>query len=143
MHAEPIFSFKGEYAFLSNFYPSPIVVGYDAYPTVEHAFQAAKTLDLAEARRVRDAATPGKAKYAGRRVTLRPDWDQVKLAVMEALLRQKFARGSELAGQLLATGDRELIEGNRWGDRFWGTDLQGNGRNELGRALMRIRDDLR
>ena len=137
-----ISSFRGPHAFLSNFHPSPIRVGERTAPTVEHAFQAAKTFDDEKVAWILDADTPGKAKWRGKRVPLRPDWERVRLAVMEDALRQKFAPGSELAAQLLATGDAELVEGNAWGDRFWGVS-RGTGRNHLGRLLMRIRAELR
>ena len=38
-----ILEFKGEYAFLSNFYPSTFILDGKIYPTVEHYFQAQKT----------------------------------------------------------------------------------------------------
>jgi predicted NAD-dependent protein-ADP-ribosyltransferase YbiA (DUF1768 family) len=60
---------------------------------------------------------------------------------MEELVRRKFA-DPELAEKLLATGDEELVEGNTWNDRFWGV-CRGEGRNELGKILMRVRAELR
>lgn len=134
--------FRGPHAFLSNFHPSPIRVGAFTAPTVEHAFQAMKTLDEDEARWVLEAETPGSAKKRGRRVTLRPDWDAVRLSVMEDALRLKFAPGSGLAAMLLATGDSALEEGNLWNDRFWGV-CRGKGQNHLGRLLMKVRAELR
>ena len=61
-------SFSGAYGFLSNFHPSVVAFGDADYPTVEHAFQAAKTLAGEERERIRSAATPGAAKRLGRRV---------------------------------------------------------------------------
>lgn len=134
--------FTGHYSWLSNFHKSPIEVDGDRYLTVEHAFQAYKTLDLIERELVRNAPTPAKAKQLGQRVTLRPRWDDMKLAVMERMLREKFARGTPLAAELVATGNRYLTEGNGWGDEFWGV-YNGRGLNHLGRLLMKIREDLR
>ena len=133
--------FDGDYAFLSNFDPSPITIDRITYPTVEHAFQAAKTDNRLERERIAVLPTPGAAKRAGRKVTLRPDWERVKVALMEDLVRRKFA-DPERAGKLLATGDDELVEGNTWNDRFWGV-CRGTGRNELGKILMRVRTELR
>ena len=62
--------------------------------------------------------------------------------VMRGLLARKFAPGTELAARLLATGDAQLVEGNTWGDRFWGV-CRGQGRNQLGQLLMERRDQLR
>jgi ribA/ribD-fused uncharacterized protein len=134
--------FKGEYRFLSNFWPRPLTLDGITYPTVEHAYQAAKTLDPQERTRIASLATPKMAKQAGGRVTLRPDWgEHVKLGIMEDLVRRKFADPG-LAARLLATGVEELVEGNTWNDRFWGV-CRGVGRNELGRILMRVRSELR
>jgi len=112
-------SFRGEYRFLSNFYPCPIVLEGDLYPSLEHAFQAAKSLDPAEREPVRLCVKPGDAKRAGRKVRKRNDWDDIRVSVMRELLFQKFNNGP-LRQQLLATGDAQLIEGNDWGDVFLG-----------------------
>jgi len=142
--AEPITRFKGEFDFLSNFYPSHVALDKFRYDTVEHAFQAAKTIDPQERRSVRYMDTPGKAKKAGRKVTLRPDWEEVKIQVMEDLVRQKFTRHPDLKEKLLATGDRPLYEGNSWRDYFWGVNAKTlEGQNNLGKILMKIRDELR
>ena len=112
------------------------------YPKVEHAFAAAKTLDPAERELIRLAERPGDAKRLGRQIALRPGWDDMRVEVMRTLLARKFAPGSELAARLLATMDAELIEGNTWGDRFWGK-VRGQGRNQLGQLLMERRAQLR
>ena len=142
----PITSFSGEYAFLSNFYLHPVDTDGDTYPTNEHAFQVRKTGDPAERLKVRDAKTPASAKSLGKRVTLRDGWDQERFAVMERLVRLKFTN-PKLAANLLATGKRELIEGNTWRDTTWGCimtkDGLWRGRNELGKILMQVREELR
>ncbi len=138
-----ITSFFGEYRFLSNFYPSqiPNKIG-QIYATVEHAFQAANTLVDSERDEIMFAKTPGDAKRLGRKVTLRPDWEQIKVEVMRRLLALKFAPGSKLADRLLATEDAELVESNNWGDVFWGV-CKGKGTNWLGILLMERRAVLR
>lgn len=134
--------FAGEWRFLSNFSPCPwIVYDGDVYATTEHAYQAAKTLDLAARRAIRATQRPGDAKRIGAHVSLRPDWSIVqRVTIMRDLLVQKFAAGQPidyLAG-LLRTGDATLIEGNTWGDTFWGV-CNGEGDNVLGTLLMEIR----
>lgn len=139
-----ITQFTGPYRFLSNFYPSPIPWGMEFAPTVEHAFQAAKAISGPEASLVIRAATPTLAKRYGRQVTLRLDWDAVKIPVMRSCLAVKFAAGTELAGLLLGTGDELLLEGNTWGDTYWGVDARTNhGHNWLGVLLMARRAELR
>jgi hypothetical protein len=145
--SERIVQFAGEYSFLSNFYPCPVEWQGMEYPTVEHAFQAAKTDDPGERLKVRDAESPAAAKQLGKRVTLRPGWDSYRFEVMQALVRQKFTRHPDLREKLLATGDAELVEGNTWRDTTWGATWNKDkqawvGKNHLGRILMRIRDEL-
>jgi len=140
---ETIDSFEGEFRFLSNFYPSRIKFEDAVYESVEHAFQAAKTLDKAERAEVRAAPSPGKAKRLGRKVTLREDWETVKVPIMRTLVEEKFCN-HELMKKLSATGDAELIEGNTWQDVFWGVDINtGEGKNKLGLILMAVRADIR
>jgi len=135
--------FIGSNRFLSNFYSVAIEYEGASYPSVEHAFQAAKTLDH-EARRPfwnGLLTAGGDAKRAGRRLALRPDWEDVKLSVMETILRCKFTQ-EPFRQLLLDTGDADLIEGNNWRDTYWGVDDHFGGENHLGRLLMAIREDL-
>jgi ribA/ribD-fused uncharacterized protein len=134
-----ISSFIGQYRFLSNFWPAVVQLDGMKYPTVEHAYQAAKTLNPTHREMVRTAYSPGAAKRLGRTVSMRPDWDRIKLQTMRNLVEQKFQH-SELREKLLATGDEELEEGNSWGDTFWGVSF-GHGQNHLGRILMDIRSN--
>ena len=99
---------------------SPVDFEGEVYPTVEHAFAAAKTLDPTEREVIRLAPRPGDAKRLGRQVALRSGWDDLRVGVMRGLLARKFAPATDLAARLLATGDAQLVEGNTWGDRFWG-----------------------
>ncbi|RIK69394.1 MAG: DUF1768 domain-containing protein [Planctomycetota bacterium] len=138
---QAIESFRGEYRFLSNFYPAEVVFEGITFPTCEHAYQAAKTLDSGERRSIAALATPSEAKRAGRELSLRADWDRVKLLVMEECVRDKFTRNPALRDRLLATGKARLIEGNVWGDTFWGV-CDGRGENHLGCILMKVRAEL-
>lgn len=132
--------FQGKYWFLSNFWPVTILFQGILYPSVEHAYQAAKTDILEERLTIAKAPSASVAKRLGRRVTMRHDWESIKLDVMLDLLRRKFAR-PELKRMLQATAPDELVEGNRWRDTFWGVDLDlGWGENHLGKLLMKVRD---
>lgn len=135
-------SFSGAFRFLSNFEESPITDHEgNIYPTVEHAFQAMKTTDPALRAKVRIQPTPGKAKYEGRSLPLRSDWEGIKDEVMRRLVRAKFTQHPHLAAKLLATGQASLIEGNTWNDTYWGV-CKGVGENRLGQILMEIRAEL-
>lgn len=134
-------SFTGEYRWLSNFYPAVVILDGLDYSSVEHAYQAAKSLDTAYRLRCRSEIYAAAVKKLGKTAVLRPDWDQTKVCIMRELVRQKFTH-ADLAEKLLATGDRELIEGNYWNDRFWGV-CRGEGLNWLGQILMETRFNLR
>lgn len=134
--------FQGKYRFLSNFWPTDVVYEGFHYPTVEHAYVAAKTLSVLDRETIRNTATPAEAKRLGRKLTLRHDWDTIKLGVMESLVRQKFQNHKHLRDLLLATGTEELVELNTWNDRYWGQCPVGYGQNHLGKILMKVRDEL-
>lgn len=134
-------SFMGGYRFLSNFWPAWVTLDGLKYQTVEHAYQAAKTVHADARERIRVCRSPGDAKRLGKSVAIRADWESIKLATMEDLVRQKFAGNQDLARQLLNTTGAELIEGNTWGDQFWGV-CRGHGENHLGKILMRVRAEL-
>ena len=113
------------------------------YQNNEAAFQAQKTYSKEE-RIEFTTLEPRDAKRRGRRVRLRKDWEQVKDRIMEEIVRAKFSQNEELKEQLLATGDAQLVEGNRWNDRYWGVDIRsGVGENHLGKILMKVRSELR
>lgn len=135
-------SFHDEYRFLSNFWP--VLLEYEGivYPTIEHAFQAAKTLDNNQRTEMSQMNTADAAKRFGRQVTLRPDWEQVKFSVMRQLVAKKFMVTNELGQKLIATGDAVLIDGNNWGDVIWGV-CNGEGKNMLGVILMERRNQLK
>jgi ribA/ribD-fused uncharacterized protein len=146
---EKIDLFDGEYAFLSNFYPSEIEYEYMKYLTVEHAFQAAKTDNLTDRFLIAESATPGKAKRLGRKVELVENWEEIKDGVMEECLRLKFSKDKhpDLVEKLKATKDKILIEGNTWHDNYWGNCTcpeckNVEGKNKLGELLMKIRGEL-
>jgi ribA/ribD-fused uncharacterized protein len=139
-------SFRGKYRFLSNFYSAPIEYEGIVYPTSENAYQAAKSENPSVWRAFASVSmSPGNAKKWGGWLTeagfVRPDWHDVRLEIMLAILRVKFAI-PELRDLLLGTGDEELVEGNTWGDKFWGV-CDGEGENHLGKLLMQVRRELK
>lgn len=132
----------------SNFNPAVITDNMGVvYPTLEHYYQAQKTLTLTGRMRIAALPTAGQAKKAGRALTVRGDWESTKLIVMREGLRQKYSSGSENAQILLDTGDEELVEWNYWHDVFWGIctcDTHAlEGENRLGKLLMERREQLK
>ena len=135
-----ITEFRLDYQFLSNFYPCKVKLMDDdnIYPSVEHAYQAAKTINIAQRAIIVIAYNAAEAKRIGKRAQLRLDWDILKLGIMTDLVYQKFSQNNALKTLLLATGDAILIEGNYWGDKYWGV-CNNEGKNHLGIILMNTR----
>ena len=142
-----ISSFSGDYAFLSNFFDSPVTVEGLTFQNGEAAFQMQKASSLGE--RIRFCSLPAAAaKKFGRKIVLRDNWDNLRIDAMRRVLMSKFEPGSDLAQKLLSTGYEHLIEGNTWHDNFWGNCIcercQGKtGKNMLGNLLMERREQLR
>lgn len=142
--------FEGRYAWLSNFAPSNvyILVGmkWVRCLTVEHAYQASKTLINSERLEIIRAPTPSQAKRLGQQVHISSYWEHVKKVVMLELLRQKFSRVKMLR-RLQRTASMELLERNTWHDNYWGSCIcetcMDGGENWLGKLLMRVRKDNR
>ncbi len=149
---------RAEFGFLSHFYPSPITLDGEEWPTVEHYYQAQKSFSPAYRAAIRAAETPGAAKQlaanpdpdrpAARKSwflasgeTPRPDWAAVKRDIMRRADLAKFTQHPDLAERLLATGTAELIEDSPF-EPFWGAGYDGSGENWAGRVLMEVRDQL-
>lgn len=152
---ESITSFKGPYAFLSNFYKAEVhpfwwPATLPSFPSNEHMFQAWKVNDIGAmywiewVELIRSATTGSMAKRLGRQASLREDWEEIKIDVMRYCVQDKFRRHDDLMDALLNTGEAELIEGNTWGDKFWGAvwdkELGWVGHNWLGKLLMEERE---
>lgn len=138
---EKIDKFEEEYFFLSNFYEAPVVYGGLKYKSSEAAFQAQKCSDVYERKKFTNV-TPSESKKMGRSVNLRTDWDEVKFRIMEEIVCCKFLQNPDLKKKLIDTGDAYLEEGNWWGDKIWGV-CDGEGENNLGKALMKVRNLLK
>lgn len=134
-------SFRGKYCFLSNFYEAPVTYEGITYKNNESAFQSAKLKDKHK-RLSFVNLNPSMAKRKGRHVQLRHDWEQIKFTVMYEIVKAKFTQNEDLKIKLLATKDEYLEEGNTWGDKIWGT-VNGKGQNNLGKILMRVREELK
>lgn len=135
--------FRGTYSFLSNFSTYKVFYMGDTYYSAEAAYQGAKAAtDLQRMKMVR-VKRPDFARRIGRNMKpIRVDWENVKLRVMYDIVKAKFLQNEKLQAKLLATRDRMLIEGNDWGDTFWGM-VDGEGENNLGKILMRVREEIK
>jgi len=131
------YSSNRNYFEFSNFYSSPIYLDGHTWPTVEHYYQAQKSIDPVDQERVRKAFTPGKAKQLGRKIKTRQDWEDIKVDVMKRAVRAKFTQHKDLRDLLFSTGKDTLHE-NAPHDMFWGI----HGKDMLGKVLMEIRGEI-
>jgi ribA/ribD-fused uncharacterized protein len=101
-----------------------------------------KTTSPKEQQKILRVKTPKDAKKVSKGFKfIREDWKDVRLNIMYNLLWIKF-NNTELKEALLLTDGYELVEGNWWGDTFWGV-CSGYGENYLGKLLMKIRSELK
>lgn len=140
-----IAGFFGNFRFLSNFYIAEAGVSLNGlyFPSVEHAYQASKwdpidqysfiNLSVGEAKKKGQLGPHAKSKK----------WHKHKYELMESLVRQKFTNNFDLNKMLLLTDGYHLEERNHWGDTDWGTNERGEGENNLGKILMKIREELK
>ena len=144
--------FRGEYFFLSNYYETPMEWRNLDFRSAEQAFAYAKTFFAKSdyygeeyRTEILNAKTPGDAKKIGRNALINVEaWDRYKVMYMREIVHAKFATGHGLVGPLINTGAMMLVEGNNWGDKFWGRCLDSAsgkmvGLNTLGVLLMEER----
>ena len=132
-----------EYGFMSNFYPSNMVIGGITYKTVEHYYQWRKFVTRPKIRaKIMKCETAKEVYTLARKYPslAEPNWLLTREVVMYEILKIKFSN-TRLRKMLLDTGDAELIESNPH-DSFWGDGYDGYGLNRLGTLLMRLRKEL-
>ncbi len=136
--------FFGPYRWLSNFHLVEITYEGITYPSTENAYQASKFRDGEEELELKhsfSAISPASAKKTSKLIPIRPDWDDIKLKVMEDLNRLKY-QNPVCCRLLIDTGDKYLEETNWWNDKFWGV-CRGEGENHLGKIIMKIREEIK
>jgi ribA/ribD-fused uncharacterized protein len=138
-------AFRGDYRFLSNFWIAPFEYNFGEWgtfkvKTVEHGYQALKARDQKDFLNIIQMSSAKETKIEGKIIKLRKDWDTVKLELMFGLVKAKFESTPFLKQELIATYPERLIEGNTWGDIYWGVDTKLGGENHLGIILMAIRE---
>lgn len=136
------YKLKDPHGYMGNFWKARFFVYGRWWNNVEAAFQAQKTPIEEEVIAIQNASKPMEARNLGQKCTLRENWEQIKDIVMYDCVLAKFLQHKDLRDQLVATGDEELIE---WSmiDWYWGCGKDETGRNELGKILMRVRQELR
>lgn len=137
--------FRGEYNWLSNMYSCDIMFDGHLFKSVENAYMASKNVENRDWFQFCLNNPPNICKKESKNILLRADWEKVKVKIMYGFLEQKFKQ-EPFKTKLLTTKNENIVEGNYWGDSFWGVDLKQNpniGENFLGRSIMDIRKKLR
>jgi N-glycosidase YbiA len=136
------YKIKEPHGYMSNYKKARFFIYGRWWNWVEAPYQAQKTLDPDEQELIYQSKTNNESRLLGQKVTMRPDWDQVKYQVMYECCMAKFLQHKDLRDQLIATGDEELVE-NSPVDYYWGCGADGSGKNMLGKVLMRVRTELK
>ena len=137
--------FEREYYPLSNFSSFSVKWKGRIWPTSEHAYQAAHFFKtnptLAE--KIYKAKSAHEAyKLAKTNAAQAPkNWHEIKTVVMEDIVRHKLKQNPYVMHKLAQTGKRYIVEDSPK-DSFWGWGLKRNGKNELGKIWMKLRDEV-
>lgn len=144
----PILGFKDKYSYLSNMYITEItfkhkfISGFIWANSSEHIYQAYKAKYIEDFENVINASDPQEAKRLGRVIEIDKAFKKSKLQIMERIVRAKFSQNKTIKKLLLETGSKYIEETNDWDDIYWGV-CKGVGQNNLGKILMKIREELR
>lgn len=140
----PVTFYESRFYMFSNFSSFAVELDGIVWMTSEHAYQAAKfgnntcVCKIQKARSAHDAKKIARAHEQSKR----PDWDAIKLSVMERIVRAKLAQHPYVRQMLLETGHRRLVEDSPK-DSFWGWGPDKQGDNHLGKIWMKLREELR
>lgn len=130
---------------LNNWSPHRINIWGKTFPTSEHAYIWRKYSDADPeiAEQIFNAESPfavSKINEANKSKKS-PGWADIKLSVMEEVLRAKLAQHEDVRDALQRTGHRRIAE-NSPVDSFWGIGPNKDGKSMLGNIWMKIRDNL-
>ena len=140
---EKILFYEGSKYFLSNFSSFRVRWrGFD-WMTSEHAYQTAKFSDQEIVDKIKNAASAHDAKKIARAHSDKKmdNWSEIKIDVMEEILRAKLAQHPYIRRKLLENGNREIVE-NSPTDSFWGRGPDWKGQNWLGKLWMKLRTEI-
>lgn len=136
------------YGAFSNLYRREVEFEGEVFSTSEHAYQAGKARKPEVKKWLMASPSPSLLAMAAHGLyywDVAPGWSTTKFDRMKNVLRAKFTQHEDLRELLLLTGDARLVESatvDNEVNRTWG-EVNGVGRNMLGKLLMEIRDELR
>lgn len=136
------------YGGFSNLFRRSVVFEGETFITSEHAYQAGKARKPEVRKWLMAAPSPALLAMAAHGLyywDIAPGWSTTKYDRMRDVLRAKFTQHDDLRELLLSTGDARLVESatvDNEVNRTWG-EVNGVGRNMLGKLLMEVREELR
>lgn len=141
---DAILFYEGEYYMFSNFSSFAVIYNGLTWMTSEHAYQASKFEDKDIIDLIHQTLSAHDSKKVAQvyKNKVRSNWGEIKISIMEDIIRAKIASHPYIREKLLGTGDREIIEDSHQ-DSFWGRGIDFKGRNELGKVWMKIRSELK
>ena len=143
---EVIGFYPREFYCLDNF--SSFKVEHDGYlySSVEEAYQALGFIESAP--EIADKIKNSHSAHEAQKIAYenkdkrQKNWDEIKVHVMEELLREKISQNPYVKKKLLETNNYMIVEDSPK-DSFWGWGINRNGQNQLGKLWMKLRDELR
>jgi ribA/ribD-fused uncharacterized protein len=139
---EPILFYEYRFYCFSNFSSFAVEWKNVIWMTSEHAYQAEKFTDKEIIKEIKEARSAHDSKKIAQKYQnkVRSDWENVKLCVMEEIIRAKLKQHPFIQKRLKQSEEREIIEDSHK-DSFWGWGPNKDGENHLGRIWMKLRDD--
>jgi len=137
--------YEREYYVFSNFSSFQVKWKGRTWPTSEHAYQASHFFDTApklveeiyKAKSAHEAFKIAKANAD----KVPPNWEEIKVGIMEEIIRHKLQQNPYVMHKLIQTGDRQIVEDSPKDD-YWGWGPNKDGRNELGKIWMKLRKEI-
>jgi ribA/ribD-fused uncharacterized protein len=140
-----IYFFTNAFYPFDNFSAHTVEIWGHIFRTAEHAFQWKKfeSTEPELADRIVNATSPWLAKKLSRSSkNRREDWHETRVDLMTEIVRAKVQRNEDVKEMLLGTGKKSIIE-NSPVDDFWGVGKDGTGQNQMGKILMKVREEIR
>jgi len=141
-----IIGFYGrEFYIFSNFSSFAVKWKGRVWPTSEHAYQASRFFKSSPeiVKKIFNARSAYDAKKISEKYSDKatPDFCEDSIVIMEDIVRHKLKQHPYIMHKLIQTGKKLIVEDSPK-DAFWGWGLKRNGRNELGKIWMKLRDEV-
>lgn len=137
--------YEREFYVFSNFSSFEVEWKGRIWKTSEHAYQASHFFETAPelVEEIFNSKSAHEAfKIAKANAEKAPkNWEEIKVGIMEDIVRHKLEQNPYVMHKLIQTGDKYIVEDSPKDD-CWGWGPNKDGRNELGKIWMKLRDEL-